>query len=242
VELKGGLTLNEHACDQCEKTYKTRAGLWKHKKAKHSETETIAHSTSPEVEPIPPGSDMPIEEPPSGDTSPSWMNWDFGSSEDATDTIPFGFKSIVTPVPGDWGNMSKAQRQALENQNLGILKMGLSSIDVLLSKYGQAVTLDPDFEVKHSEDDKNLVANAQYRYLEEKGLFLTNYLSTGMIAGALSVWYVGSPTIRIRKNAKKKLFKGRGLLARLPLIGRLFKRKQDVHIIGQNVEGEVKVE
>ena len=147
------------------------------------------------------------------------MDWDFGSSEDATDTIPFGFKSIVTPVPGDWGKMSKAQRQALENQNLGIHQNGpLTSIDVLLSKYGQAVTLDPDFEVKHSEDDKNLVANAQYRYLEEKGLFLTNYLSTGMIAGALSVWYVGSPTIRIRKNAKKKLFKGRGTFGSTSLL------------------------
>ena len=41
----------------------TRPGqdLWKHKKAKHSEKETIAHSTSPEDDPIPPGSDMPIE-------------------------------------------------------------------------------------------------------------------------------------------------------------------------------------
>lgn len=235
MESIGGCPLTEHNCDQCDKVYKTRAGLWKHKKAKHQNSASTEETTSPEENPIPPSS-MPNDEP-SGGTSPSWMDWDFGSDESTTDTIPFAFKSIVQPVPGEWGKMSKAQREALEKQNLGILKMGLSTIDVLLSKYGQAVSLDPDFEVKHSEDDKNLVANAQYRYLEEKGLFLTNYLSTGMIAGGLTSWYVLSPVMRIRKKAKRKLFKGRGLLSRLPLIGRLFKRKQQPeHEIGQIAE------
>ena len=234
--------MTEYICETCGKSYKSRSGLWKHQKkmshgkfAGQAETIHVEETTSPEDNPIPPSS-MPNDEP-SGDTSPSWMNWDFGSDEETTDTIPFAFKSIVQPVPGEWGKMSKAQREALEKQNLGILKMGLSTIDVLLSKYGQAVSLDPDFEVKHSEDDKNLVANAQYRYLEEKGLFLTNYLSTGMIAGGLTSWYVLSPVMRIRKKAKRKLFKGRGLLARLPLIGRLFRRKQQPeHNIGQDVE------
>ena len=81
---------------------------------------------------------------------------------------------------------------------------------------------------------KDLVANAQYRYLEEKGLFLTNYLSTGAIAGSLTIWYVGAPMIRIRKNAQRKLIKGR-LLSRLPLIGRLFRRKPEVAPIAQTV-------
>lgn len=229
-----------HNCDQCDKSYKTRAGLWKHKKAKHDEEthqpeeETINSSGVGDVSSPPPLSATTDMTP--DDSNPDWLNWDFGSGDESTDTIPFGFKSIVTPVPGDLGKMTKAQRAALETQNLGILKMGLSTIDILLSKYGQAVSLDPDFEVKHSESDKNLVANAQYRYLEEKGLFLTKYLSTGAIALSLSTWYVAAPAYRIKKNAKRKLFKGRGLMSRLPLIGRFFKRKSDAYIIGQNVE------
>jgi len=236
--------MSEHNCDQCEKSYKTRAGLWKHKKAKHEETSPIAEepvSSSSGVEKsIPPHS--PITDDTPDDTSPAWLDWDFGTDENTTDTIPFGFKSIVTPVPGEYGKMSKAQRQALETQNIGILKMGLSSIDIILSKYGQVVSQNPDFEVRHSETDKNLVANAQYRYLEEKGLFLTQYLSTGMIAGSLTSWYVLAPAYRIRKNAKRKLFKGRGLLARLPLIGRLFKRKQITTEIGQDTQEAIEIE
>ena len=234
--------MNDHDCDQCEKTYKTRAGLWKHKKAKHGEEsdqeethrEVTNNSSGDGDTSSPPPSSAHTDESP--DDSPDWLNWDFGSADDSTDTIPFGFKSIVTPVPGDIGKMSKAQRQALETQNIGILKMGLSTIDVLLSKYGQAVSLDPDFEVKHSESDKSLVANAQYRYLEEKGLFLTKYLSTGVIAGSLTTWYIAAPAYRIRKNAKRKLFKGRNILSRLPLIGRMFKKKSDSYVIGQNAE------
>lgn len=230
-------------CDQCESSFKTRSGLWKHKKTKHPTYETVevketTSSGVEEVEPSspPPSSVAPVESP--EDTSPSWMDWDFERSDENTDSIPTAFKSIVKSPPMGSKKLSKAQLQALESQNLGILKMGLTTIDVLLSKYGQAVSLDQDFEVKHSDSDKNLVANAQYRYLEEKGLFLTNYLSTGMIAGALTSWYITAPVLRIRKKAKRKFFKSRGLFARLPLIGRFFRRKESEPSIAQNVEVE----
>ncbi len=240
--------MSDHVCETCGKEYKTRSGLWKHQKklghgkfAEAADTIEIQESKSFDGE----GSVRPTSDPtppvlestsPSEDT-PEWMSFDFGTESDTTDTIPSTFKSVFTPVPSGSGKMSKAQAQALENQNKGILKMGLTTIDVLLTKYAQAITLDPDIEVKHSDADKDLVANAQYRWMEEKGFFLTNYLSTGMIAGSLTVWYVGQPMLRVRKKAKRKLFKGRGLLARLPLIGRLFRRKQpDVAEIGQSVQ------
>ena len=241
--------MSDHVCETCGKEYKTRSGLWKHQKkmlhgkfASNDEAipieETMSpagDSDSPTLSENPP----PVIQPtiPAEDTSQQWMHFDFGSDEETTDTIPSTFKSVFKPVPMGSGKMSKAQAAALENQNKGILKMGLTTIDVILTKYAQAITLDPDIEVKHSESDKDLVANAQYRWMEEKGFFLTNYLSTGMIAGSLTVWYVGQPIMRVRKKAKKRLFKGRGILARLPLIGRLFKRKQtDSPEIGQSVE------
>ena len=249
--------MSEHVCETCGKSYKTRSGLWKHQKAKgHGkfadaattiddqvvDRKSAQKSQSEGVQEIQPTSDttpapssVPIQDSTPSDT-PSWMDFDFSSSEEATDSIPTAFKSVLKPVPAGSGKMSKAQAAALEGQNKGILKMGLTTIDVLLSKYGQAVSLDPDFEVKHSEADKDLVANAQYRWMEEKGFFLTNYISTGMIAGGLTLHYIGSPLIRIRKKSKRRLFKGRGLLSRLPLIGRLFRRKQVEVEIGQNAE------
>lgn len=243
--------MSDHVCEACGKEYKTRSGLWKHQKAKghgkFASSETVieekiepmrdnaySESTS-DTASVRPKTDVP----PSGvDTTEStfeWSDFDFGSNEETTDTIPTALKSVVKPVPLGSGKMTKAQYTALENQNKAILKMGLTTVDVLLTKYGKAVSLDEEFEVKHSESDKELVANAQWRYMEEKGLFLSNYLSTGMIAGSLTVWYIGQPMIRIRKNAKKKLIRGR-LLSRLPPFRWFRRKREEIPDIAQEVE------
>ena len=244
--------MTSHVCEDCGKEYKTRSGLWKHqKKFKHGkfrsqpsesltgeDVPSTSHDPPPSIgEPLPPVEDttkieeetIPIEE------SQDWMNWDFTQNEEITDVLPSPFRSIAQSPQMGSSKLSKAQREALEKQNKGILKMGLTFIDHGLTTYGKAVSLDEDFEVRHSEEDKELVATAQYRYLEEKGLFLTNYLSNGAIAASLTGWYVAVPLYRIRKNAKRRLVRGR-LLSRLPLIGRFFKPKVEVEPIGQNVE------
>tara|TARA_R100001463_G_scaffold99008_2_gene153490 strand:- start:418 stop:1170 length:753 start_codon:yes stop_codon:yes gene_type:complete len=241
-----------YICETCGKEYKTRSGLWKHQKkfnhGKFSEAEVIeSKPTEKEVSFPPPQDEVPPTDsslpPPSeavGEDTHSndeWFSFDFGDSEDKTDVIPTTLKMVVNQPDFSSSKMSKAQREALKTQNTAILKMGLTTVDTLLSKYGQAVSLDKDFKVEHSESDKDLVANAQYRYLEEKGLFLTNYLSSGIIAGSLTAWYIGSPILRIRKKKKRNLIVG-GFLSRLPLIGRLFKRKHKP-VIAQNVDSGV---
>lgn len=233
--------MSEFVCETCGKEYQSRSGLWKHqKKAGHGKfaVEPQEFSSSGEDEPTIGTPNPTDEQPPSSDSSPEdttfeWADFDFGTNE-ATDVLPTPLKSIVKPMPGGTGKLTKVQAKALEDQNKGILKMMLTTVDSLLTAYGKGVCVDESFQVKHSESDKELVANAQYRYMEEKGLFLTNYLSSGMIAGSLTVWYVGTPLMRIRRNAKKKLIRGR-LLSRLPLIGRLFKRKKETSDLGQVV-------
>lgn len=237
--------MNNHPCLQCEKTYKTRAGLWKHVKAKHQvdneETIEISESTG-EGESSPASFNPPVEEAPSPvgteePEEPEWLSWNFENDENATDVIPSALNSILDSPQMGSSKLSKAQRAALEKQNHALLKLGLTTVDILLSKYGSVVSEDPSFSVNHDEKTKDLVANAQYRYLEEKGLFLTNYLSSGAIALSLTSWYVAAPMVRIRKHAKKRFFKVR-ILSRLPLIGRFFKSKE-VHVIAQNTD-EVK--
>ncbi len=229
--------MSEHVCADCGKSYKSRSGLWKHqKKMKHGKFAVI---DSPVVVKESPQYQDSSDKPPILDTtdgihsSPdvepqpdtqTWQNFEFGDFQSDTDIIPLPLKAVVNKPIVPNSKMSKAQSQALKKQNTAILKMGLSTIDSLLTTYGKAATLDKDFEVKHSESDKDLVANAQFAYLEEKGLFLTNYLSTGVIAGTLTAWYVGKPLNRIRKNKKKQI--AGNMLRRLPLIGRLFKKKK----------------
>ena len=127
----------EHVCETCGKVYKSRSGLWKHQKSLghgkfEEDTIQVEESQSPTEESVSPISDRspppPVDEP-VGDTSSTfeWMDFDFGSTE-TTDTIPAPLKSIVKPMPGDGGKLTKAQQKALESQNKGILKMMLTNI------------------------------------------------------------------------------------------------------------------
>ena len=212
------------------KEYKTRSGAWKRDKKIEA---SLAPSEVKEVN-TPIEENVPIEETSSIEDEPEvepskWMDFNLGEDDDATDVIPSPLK-MITAQDLDRGRKQTAKElKAMRDTELAILKMGLSGVDSLLTSYGKAVTLSPDFKVKHSEGSKNLVANAQAEWLEEKGIFLTNYLSKGVVASTLTVWYVGAPLLRIKKKAKKPMFKrlGGGFMSKLPLIGRWFKPKKD---------------
>ena len=253
-----------YKCETCGKEYAGRSGLYKHqKKLGHGRfsvaedrnggddsltvKETVQASESGDTH-SPAGGEPSTStvqsspfEPPAEDSSsesPDWFEWSF-DEPDATDTIPAPLKSIVASPQMSNSKMSKAQREALEKQNHALLKMGLTFVDLALTKYGSRVSEDPNFIVSHDEKTKELVASAQYGYLEEKGIFLTNHLSSGMIAASLTGYYIGAPIVRIRKHAKRRFFKTR-ILSRLPLIGRFFKSKEvETTEIGQNIEAVV---
>ena len=99
-----------------------------------------------------------------------------------------------------------------------------------MTKYGQAALLDDDFTVQHSENDKNMVAGAQWRYLKSKGIIPSNVVNEGVLAAGMTLWYV-SPTYKIVRKSKVAMLKGRlGFLQKIPLIGRLFGRKKNKKI------------
>ena len=90
----------------------------------------------------------------------------------------------------------------MHDTEIALLKAGLGGVDVLLTQYGKGVTVNPDFEVRHSEASKDMVAEAQYAYLDERDIHLTRYMSKGIVAGTLTAWYVGAPLMRIKKESK----------------------------------------
>jgi len=175
-----------------------------------------------------------IEEEPQESERPDWFDFDVDVDEGATEHFPSSLKMAAgAGGMGDIGrNPSKAQIQAMHDTNLNLLILSLGGIDGLLQTYGRAVTLDKELIVKHSTDDKMMVAHAQYNWLLEKGINPSNFVSTGAIAAALSTYYVVPPVLKIRKRSKVGFFKsaGRisGFFSRIPLIGRFFKRKPSV--------------
>lgn len=73
---------------------------------------------------------------------------------------------------------------------------------------------------------------------------LSDYLSTGGVALALTGWYVGQPIYQIQQKKKTSLLgksgrAGRSLLSRIPFIGKRFKKKEptfEVEVIDDDPE------
>ena len=235
-----------HACSKCGKEYKSRSGLWKHEQKctvgdleiTESPVATESEVSSSVAMPNTSTLDNDVAQ---GDTS-SWMDFDLNIEE--SESVPEPLKLLKAPKK-DIKKMSNKELESFKQTEIALLKMGLSGIDVILSQYGKGITLDKEFEVRHSEGAKTTVATAQYAWMEEKGMSISKYASTGVVAGAMTAWYIGSPLMRIKKKAQKPMIKRvgggiMGMFRRLPLIGRLFgKKKQEASEVGQTVEIEV---
>ena len=187
----------------------------------------LSQSSNEDSSPPPIKEDREIED--YDDNEPEWLNFESEESEEITESIPTALK-MATALSGDPAARTKKEIELAHQTNLEILKMGLGGVDVLITKYGQAVTLDKEYLCKHSEADKEIVAHAQYRFLLEKGIDPSSIVSSGTIATALTGYYILPPIMKVRKKAKVKLFKnaGRivGVFRRIPIIGRLFGGKK----------------
>lgn len=204
--------------------FKSRSGAWKHEQKLESSPTPSPAAEVETVEVLPSDATIDTDETPSSDTT--WSEFDLGIGGDVTEVIPAPLKMITQTVDRKKKLTAKEMKQ-LQRTEAALLKAGLTGIDTVLTKYGQSRTMNPDFEVVHSEASKDMVANAQQEWLNQQGIFFTQYLGKGAVAGLLTTWYIGGPLVRIQKEAKKPLFKrGRGMLARLPLLGRFFKPKK----------------
>ena len=204
--------------------FKSRSGAWKHEQKTESTPDPQAPSTvAVETEVLP--SDDPITD--TATVGTTWSSFDMGIDGEATDVIPSPLKMIAQPVDRRKKKLTAKELKQIQRTESALLKAGLTGVDTILTKYGQSRTQNPDFQVIHSESSKDMVANAQQEWLNEQGIFFTQYLGKGAVAGLLTTWYVGGPLIRIQKDSKKPFFKrSRSLLSRLPLIGRMFKKKK----------------
>ena len=227
--------MSEHQCDECGKAYATRSGLWKHKQSKHSSGEV---RVEPDVEddalassaPTSAGDDNPPSPPADDEEDDLWSTWEVSEpSEQPTEAIPAPIKIALKPSKALKGKkLTKAQQKAMDDKSVALLKMGLTGVDSLITIYGRAVTADEDYSCRHSDGEKQLVADAQLEALKEKGIQLPEIISPTAVAVALTAGYIVPPVYKVQKNAKRKFLKnsGRGILSRIPIIGRRFRKKE----------------
>jgi len=225
--------VSEYACESCGASL-SKSGFYAARKrgycrqckpSKGAEVKTEVPSSSfrrPSQDPAPTPStmtgydghtetDLDDETIPVDDASgPSWMDFDLGD-DPATETIPSALKMAAGLAGGDGKGVNVAM---MHETNMSLLKMGLSGVDVLLTQYGRAVMIDPAYECRHSDSDKEIVARAQYQWMLEKGINPSDYVSSGGVAAALTSYYVLPPLVKIQRKSKRKMLKGLGGITR----------------------------
>jgi len=207
-------------CENCGKSL-SKSGYYKHiKKCGIEETKTgveIDRSSmfaDEEMSPSPQGQSMADEDsPPPTFDEPEWGDFTINET-DITEHIPTPLQAVLIANPvqkldkkGKPIKLSKKEMQAIEEQNLALLKSGLTGIDYLTTYYGRAVMVDEDYSCKHSDKSKSIVAHAQYAWMREKGIDITDYVNRGMIASILTAGYILPPIIKIQKKSKVKVLR-----------------------------------
>jgi len=185
-------------------------------------------SDSPEPSTLFTVGEVPDENPQeaeSDDDSPSWRDFNIDEN-DSTENIPNALKMASAMTGGGGG--SNVDLQLMHETNLQLLKMTLTGVDWAITRYGQVATMNEEYVCKHSETDKQLVASAQYRYMMEKGLNPSDYVSSGGIALALTGSYILPPIMKIQKKKKREVFGNfiKSIPKKFNIIGRFRRRRR----------------
>lgn len=223
-----------YKCDECG-WEGSRSGFYKHRKTHDEVVEedtTWIQEDSSETE----SETIEVD----GSES-SWMDWgDLDSDDSATDFMPTPLKALQKKaVSSRRTKRTKKEIESARSTSKSIITLGLTFTDTLLSIWGRGQLLDPDFMVQHTDRDKEITSDAVVAAMEEKGYFLSDAISRTAVASVMVGWYVGAPVYRIQKKSRKSLFRGgrgSGLLGRIPIIGRLFRRKKKTGLTIQEVE------
>lgn len=239
-----------YECDICGHTTKTRAGMYKHKKSKHSD-EPEGDSDAPDIQmegdsvnadgevssPQSPVDDPITDEESAPSTpTPSWADaYSYTPEEKPTITAPTPLKAITLSKQQKSGKKrTKAQQKEEERNNHTMLKMGYKAVDNFANKYKKAINPSTK-EIKRAESDYEWVSKATNAYMIEEGMFISDYLSTGKIALIANGWFFGTAGASVYGDMRKAE-RGVGIitapvrgikkvLSYIPVFGKRFRAK-----------------
>tara|TARA_Y100001963_G_scaffold159761_1_gene265085 strand:- start:5470 stop:6168 length:699 start_codon:yes stop_codon:yes gene_type:complete len=172
------------------------------------------------------------DEETSSSPPPSWSEWI--PSGDVTESLPTPLKVLATTKTTRSKTMTDADIETMREQSRAMLSLCLTGWDSLATSYAKAITLDKEYLISHSEQEKYLVADAQARYLEARGFYVTDVLGTGTIAAALTAGYVFPPLVKAHRKSKRSFIspttKGKmaNFMRRVPVLRRLIRKKKEV--------------
>ncbi len=217
------------------KSYKTKAGAWKHSKSIEQDGATVEPTVEPEVV---------MEEPEQPATD--WLDFDedYGDAPDH-EVIPSPLKKL-RPASKKRGKMSKKELEAVRSTNIAILKIGYRTGDWGLTRYRRVMLDDPKADpVTHSENDYDWIGGITEEALADSGISIGAAIGPRHVALVANTYWFGAPIHRIHQESEKSPFQGRAggavgrLLERVPVLGKWLKdRKRPVYTIEDFAGGE----
>ena len=165
------------------KRYKTRSGAWKRTQKLRAEGEVTQ-------EPL----DMPSDDPPEATEEnpdfegPAWSEFDMGDLPEGVQVIPAALKK-VRRHGGKGRKRTKTEIEQEKQTNHSILKMGYRTGDFLMTRYGRAVTVDPELTITHTEPDYEWISGITYAFLEDRGVNLAVVIGPGTMAAVANAYW-----------------------------------------------------
>lgn len=195
----------KYQCDECGKQL-SKSGYYKHIKKCGVNEELNEETNGGE------SSESRIaldeSEPLTDSPASSWMDYTPIIEENVTEKMPTPLKfveKLATAKPKK--KYTVKELKEIQKANIALLKMGLGATDVLITRYGKAVTESEEYECKHSDNDKTMVANSQNAWLEENGVNLSQHIGKGKIAILMTGYFIAPPLLKIQKKRTKRLIK-----------------------------------
>jgi hypothetical protein len=160
------------------KRYKTRSGAWKRTQKLRSQGDVTEEPLSMPSESETESEPVATEENPDFD-GPEWASFDMGDLPEGVQVIPSALKKVRRAGVKSGKKRSKAEIEQEKQTNHSILKMGYRTGDFLMTKYGRATLVDPEYIVTHTEDDYNWISGITYAFLEDRGVNLAVVIGPG---------------------------------------------------------------
>lgn len=211
------------------KRYKTRSGAWKRTQKLRSQGDVVEETLSMPSESETESEPVATEDNPDFD-GPEWASFDMGDLPEGVQVIPSALKKVRRAGVKSGKKRSKAEIEQEKQTNHSILKMGYRTGDFLMTKYGRATLVDPEYIVTHTEDDYNWISGITYAFLEDRGVNLAVVIGPGAMAGIANAYWFGKPIAEINKKADKSPLRAAakkvGGMRKWFKLPRLFRRKK----------------
>lgn len=212
-------------CDYGHSKAVSRQSVYKHWKKAHNDAETIeiTQTESPDHFEIPAAPEIVEESPDGFDEFDNWDSISWMTPDEQEEIIPHTIPDPIRRMAAN--NEGKELLIAHRTMTKSMIRWSFLGLDRAISWWGKGVTNNPDYALKRTKEDYDVLQNSTLTMFDAYGIQVP---SSPIIVWSTIVGSAYVPAIvDIQSKAdpsKRGIF--RALLVRLPFIGKRIRNKQ----------------